>query len=131
MALSVVAEEAEDFREFEGAHEALDFIRQPIASQYRTSQDARGAASHAPLSASRGNASPRPATAFFPTKEVIAVLGAIGAVLGARLALLVSLGMMFALGFAAPNEESARWRIGLFGLFGVIPVVWLSSRRSI
>lgn len=128
MPLSVVSEFDDLDDDFGLAKEGLAMIGQSRA--YNTSQDARGAGLHTSYQNDRAQTSPRPATALFPTKEVIAVLSAIGAILSARLALFVALGCMFALGFVNPNKDSLL-RMGIFGVFGVCPVVWLSSRRNI
>lgn len=123
MALSVVHEDQDEFEP--ETERQRDFA--PEAS-YRMSQGARGAGPHAPQF-DRVQTSPRPAAAWFPTEQVIAVLAAIGAVLGARVALLVALGMMFALGMA--GDRGAPYRMALMGVFGVIPVALLSARRSL
>lgn len=77
---------------------------------------------------------PRPAQPFvFPTQEVIAVLTAISAILGARFALLLGGGgalWLAVLAMTAPNASSL-WAQAIFSLTVFLPLVFLSARRSI
>lgn len=96
-----------------------------------TQHGARGTSSHAHYDLHQGK-SPAPA-ALFPTAEVVAVLTAIGAVLGARFALLLGgCGALFLayLSMTAPNQASL-WAQTIFSLTVFIPLVWLSATRRI
>lgn len=67
----------------------------------------------------------------FPTEQVIAVLSAIGAVLGARLALLLAgLGAYLLASSATANGGDIAPQI-VFGVTVVLPLVWLSATRKI
>lgn len=66
----------------------------------------------------------------FPTEQVIAILSAIGAVLGARLALLGAGFAAWHLAYRAMDGASV-WPLAVFCGLVVIPLVWLSATRKI
>ncbi len=72
-----------------------------------------------------------PSPSLFPTEQVIAVLTAIGAILGARLGIFMSGIAMFVLCFNAQNGQAAILSAIIFGVFVFLPMVWLSARRTI
>lgn len=71
--------------------------------------------------------------AAFPTQQVLGMLMAIAAILGARLALLLAGFGAYMLASAAGTvgSQASLWSLFLFGLFVVIPLVWLSATRKL
>lgn len=97
---------------------------------HQTPQGAREGFPHAPpYPQHRAYASARPA-ALFPTNEVVALLSAIGAILGARLALFLSGLGVYLLGVQAVDGGSILPMLTFAGLVG-IPLTLLSARRNI
>lgn len=119
MALSLVSEDS-DF---------ADVQIDPLHRQREwVSQDVRGAAPQAP-SYQRAT-SPRLAAPNFPTEQVIAVLSAIGVILGARAALFLAGLGVYLLGMQAADGSSI-WPMVTFAAFVVLPLMWLSSQRAL
>ncbi len=124
MSLSLVAEEDEQ-AVFTSPHFGQ-------ARHYAPQQLPQGEREGAPHARIHQRAySPRPAANIaFPTEQVVSVLTAIGAILGARLALFLAGFGVYALGSQAA-EGGSIWPMVTFAGFVVLPLVWLSARRSI
>lgn len=74
---------------------------------------------------------PRSAAPAFPAAEVIALLTAIGAVIGVRFALLIAIAGalgLAVLAMTAPNQASVWVQVAFYALV-VIPVIWLEARK--
>lgn len=67
---------------------------------------------------------------LFPTKEVVAVLSAVAAILGARLALFLAGFGVYLLGSQAAGGSISPSQV-IFGACVFLPIVWLSARRTI
>lgn len=123
MGLSVVAEQ-DEFEPLQAARRVrFADEAQPLP------QGEYGGAPHARIDHQRAYPS-RSAASSFPTEQVIAVLSAIGAILGARLALFLAGLGVYLLGSQAA-EGGSIWPMVAFGGFVVLPLVWLSSQRNL
>lgn len=77
-------------------------------------------------------AAAEPRAPLLPSREILAALSAIAALVGTRVVLLLTVIFAFVLANTALNSQGAlaSLPLGLFLIFGFLPVVHLSSTRK-